>query len=199
MWIRVARLEVRARLRRLRCPEHGVLVEGVPFARDGARFTGDFEDGRVACDQDRPRPRSAGCCGSTGRRSGGSSSASATSCCQDRLKDLFKISLDEVAWRKGHRYLTLSAITTRAAWCGARGKGQAAADRFFDALDPPLTTRRRTPAGCRGSLSRRHGPVRPMPDRPGRPRHPGRVASRRQELDRVCSRAPRGSGRSRWT
>jgi transposase len=40
----VWRLEIRARLRRLRCPEHGVHVEGVPFARDGARFTRDFED-----------------------------------------------------------------------------------------------------------------------------------------------------------
>jgi transposase len=40
----VWRLEVHARLRRLRCPEHGALVEGVPFARDGARFTRDFED-----------------------------------------------------------------------------------------------------------------------------------------------------------
>ena len=40
----VWRLEVRASLRRLRCPEHGVLVEGVPFARDGARFTADFDD-----------------------------------------------------------------------------------------------------------------------------------------------------------
>ena len=38
------RLEVHARLRRLRCPEHGVHVEGVPFARDGARFTADFEN-----------------------------------------------------------------------------------------------------------------------------------------------------------
>ena len=38
------RLEVHARLRRLRCPEHGVHVEGVPFARGGARFTRDFED-----------------------------------------------------------------------------------------------------------------------------------------------------------
>ena len=40
----VWRLEVHARLRRLRCPEHGALVEGVPFARDGARFTRDFEN-----------------------------------------------------------------------------------------------------------------------------------------------------------
>lgn len=38
------RLEVCATLRRLRCPEHGVLVEGVPFAREGARFTRDFEN-----------------------------------------------------------------------------------------------------------------------------------------------------------
>jgi len=31
-------------LRRVRSPEHGVHVEGVLFARDGARFTGDFEN-----------------------------------------------------------------------------------------------------------------------------------------------------------
>ena len=40
----VWRLDVRASLRRLRCPEHGVHVEGVPFARDGARLTSDFDD-----------------------------------------------------------------------------------------------------------------------------------------------------------
>jgi hypothetical protein len=39
----VRRLEIRARLRRLRCV-HGAHVEGVPFARDGARFKRDFED-----------------------------------------------------------------------------------------------------------------------------------------------------------
>ena len=39
----VWRLEIRARLRRLHCPAHGVRVEGVPFARAGARFTRDFE------------------------------------------------------------------------------------------------------------------------------------------------------------
>jgi transposase len=35
---------VTARLRRLRCPDHGVRVEAVPFARHGVRFTRDFED-----------------------------------------------------------------------------------------------------------------------------------------------------------
>ena len=37
------RLEVRARLRRLVCPTHGVRVEGVPFARHASGFTRDFE------------------------------------------------------------------------------------------------------------------------------------------------------------
>ena len=35
---------MRAELRRLDCPTHGVRTEGVPFARAGARFTRDFED-----------------------------------------------------------------------------------------------------------------------------------------------------------
>jgi hypothetical protein len=38
------RLQIRARPRRLRCPEHGALVEGVTVARHSARFTRDFED-----------------------------------------------------------------------------------------------------------------------------------------------------------
>lgn len=36
------------RTRRVSCPEHGVLVESVPWARRGSRFTRDFE-GWVAC------------------------------------------------------------------------------------------------------------------------------------------------------
>jgi len=48
-----------------------------------------------------------------------------------------EISIDDVAWRKGHRYLTRSAITAAAAWCGApSASGQAAADAFFAELDP---------------------------------------------------------------
>ena len=37
-------VEVRATLRRLRCPTHGVVVEAVPFARPGAHLTRDFDD-----------------------------------------------------------------------------------------------------------------------------------------------------------
>jgi transposase len=134
------RLEVRARLRRLRCPEHGVHVEGVPFARDGARFTRDFDDLVVwlATKTD----KTATCrltridwatIGRVIKRVGEEMLAA-----EDRLSDLFEISIDEVAWRKGHRYLTLVGDHRRrcVVW-GCEGKGQAAADEFFAELDPP--------------------------------------------------------------
>jgi transposase len=134
----VWRLEIHARLRRLRCPEHGVHVEGVPFARDGARFTRDFED-LVAWLLSKT-DRTATCrlvridwktVGRIIKRVGDELLPA------DRLTDLFEISIDEVAWRKGHRYLTLIANhrTGRMVW-GCEGKGQAAADRFFSELDP---------------------------------------------------------------
>jgi hypothetical protein len=52
---------------------------------------------------------------------------------EDRLTDLFEISVDEVAWRNGHRYLTLIGDHRRrwVVW-GCAGKGQAAADRGVD-------------------------------------------------------------------
>ncbi|MGZ6623929.1 MAG: transposase, partial [Solirubrobacteraceae bacterium] len=58
----------------------------------------------------------------------------------DRLNDLFEIGIDEVSWRKQHRYLTLVVDHQRGrvVW-GANGSGQAAADRFFAELDPELT------------------------------------------------------------
>jgi transposase len=133
------RLEVHARLRRLRCPEHGAHVEGVPFARDGARFTRDFEnlvvwlatktDKTATCRLTRIDWQTIGrIIERVGRELLDS----------DRLGDLFEISIDEVAWRKGHRYLTLVGDHRRrcVVW-GCEGKGQAAADAFFEQLDPP--------------------------------------------------------------
>ena len=135
----VWRLEVHARLRRLRCPVHGVHVEGVPFARDGARFTRDFEnlvawlatktDKTATCRLTRIDWQTIG---RIIERVGEELIDG------DRLSDLFEISIDEVAWRKGHRYLTLVGDHRRrcVVW-GTEGKGQAAADRFFAELDPP--------------------------------------------------------------
>jgi transposase len=135
----VWRLEVHARLRRLRCPEHGALVEGVPFARDGARFTTDFED-LVAwlmtkCDTTTTCRLTRIDWHTVGRII---KRVADEQLDEDRLTGLFEISIDEVAWRKGHRYLTLVGDHRRrcVVW-GCEGKGQAAADEFFDELDPP--------------------------------------------------------------
>ncbi len=133
----VWRLEVHARLRRLRCPEHGALVEGVPFARHGARSTRDFENlvAWLATKTDK-----AAICrllridwqtvGRIIERVGDELLDG------ERLSNLFEISIDEVAWRKGHRYLTLVGDHRRrcVVW-GAEGKGQAAADEFFAEVD----------------------------------------------------------------
>ncbi len=136
----VWRLEVHARLRRLRCPEHGARVEGVPFARDGARFTRDFEnliawlatktDKTATCRLTRIDWQTIG---RVIERVADEHLSE-----KDRLTDLFEISIDEVAWRKGHRYLTLVGDHRRrcVVW-GCEGKGQAAADQFFAELDPP--------------------------------------------------------------
>ena len=136
----VWRLEVRATLRQLRCPQHGVHVEGVPFARHRARLTRDFDDliAWLATKADKTTITRLvridwQTIGRVIERVGAEHLERA-----DRLTELFEVSLDEVAWRKGHRYLTLVGDHRRrcVVW-GCEGKGQAAADAFFAALDPP--------------------------------------------------------------
>jgi transposase len=133
------RLVIRARLRRLRCPEHGVHVEGVPFARYRAHFTRDFDDlvAWLATKTDQTAITRLvridwETVGRIVKRVGDELLPA------DRLSNLLEISLDEVAWRKGHSYLTLIGDHEKSCvvW-GTDGKGQAAADAFFEALDPP--------------------------------------------------------------
>jgi transposase len=129
----VWRLELRAQLRRLECPEHGVRVEGVPFARHGARFTRDFEQlvawlaartdkttikRMVRIDWDTVGRIIARVC--------------ADELDPDRLENLFEIGIDEVSWKRQHNYLTLIADHLRGqiVW-GTKGNDSAAADRFF--------------------------------------------------------------------
>jgi transposase len=132
------RLEIRARRRRLRCPEHGVRAEGVPFARPGCEFTRDFESlvawlatrtdkstvkRLVRIDWDTVGRIVARVC--------------ADELDADRLDGLFDIGIDEVSWRKQQRYLTLVVDHHRrcVVW-GTESAGAAAADRFFAELDP---------------------------------------------------------------
>jgi transposase len=130
------RLEVRASLRRLRCPRHGVRTEGVPFARAGAEFTRDFEDlvGYLATTMDKSAIRRLvridwDTVGRIIER------VMATGLDPDRLDNLFEIGVDEVSWRKGHSYITLVSDHRRAkmVW-GSEGRDTATLDGFFDEL-----------------------------------------------------------------
>ena len=130
------RLEVRAVLRRLRCPCHGVRTQGVPFARAGSRFTRDFEDlvGWLATTMD----KTALCrlvridrdsVGRIIRR------VMATDLDSKRLDRPFVAGVDEVSWRKGHSYVTLVSNheTGKFVW-GKEGKDADTLDCFFDKL-----------------------------------------------------------------
>ncbi|MGH2718965.1 MAG: ISL3 family transposase [Actinomycetota bacterium] len=130
------RLQVRASLRRLRCPRHGVRTEGVPFARAGSRFSSDFEDlvAYLATTMD----KTAICrlvridWDSVGRII---ERVMDTGLDPARLDHLFEIGVDEVSWRKNHSYLTLvSDHRTRKFVWGAEGRDAATLDGFFAEL-----------------------------------------------------------------
>lgn len=124
---------LKLRRRRLRCPEHGVLAESVPFARPGSGFTTDFEDLAVwlatKCDK---KTVSVFC--RVAWRTVGAMCArvAAEKLDPDRLAGLVDIGVDEISWRKHHKYLTLVSDhdTATIVW-GAPGKTAATLDRFF--------------------------------------------------------------------
>ncbi len=130
------RLQVRARLRRLACPTHRVVTEGVPFARPDARFTRDLEDlvGWLATQMD--KTAIARLC----RIDWDSVGRIITRVVGDkldphRLEKLFTVGVDEVSWRKGQQYLTLvSDHERRSIVWGAEGRDAATLDEFFTEL-----------------------------------------------------------------
>ena len=132
------RLEVRADLRRLACPTHGVHTEGVPFARAGSRFTRDFEDlvGWLATTMDKTALRRLVRIDwdTTGRII---ERVMVDGLDPDRLDGLFEVGVDEVSWRKGHSYITLVSDHRRGKFVwGKEGKDAATLDSFFDELGP---------------------------------------------------------------
>jgi transposase len=125
---------IRVRRRRLRCPEHGVIAEGVPFARPGSGFTRDFEqlvawlvtkaDKRTICRFARIVWRTVG--------------AIAQRVVKDvldpqRLSGLVDIGVDEISWKKNHRYVTLVSdhASGKIVW-GKAGKDTETLNAFFD-------------------------------------------------------------------
>jgi hypothetical protein len=109
---------VRARLRRLTCPDDGVVVEQVPFARHGARLTRDVDDfiawlatktdKTAVCRLLRVNWRTVG---KVVQR------PVADELDPGRLDDLYRIGVDEVSYRKHRHYLRFASDCVQAIRC----------------------------------------------------------------------------------
>ncbi len=134
----VWRVKVVARLRRLVCPTHGVVVEAVPFARPAAHLTRDFDDLLAWLATRTDKTAIARLCRVSWRTVGRACQrVVATELDPGRLDGLFRIGVDEISWRRHHKYLTLVVDHDRGKviW-GAEGKDAATLDGFFDELGP---------------------------------------------------------------
>jgi transposase len=130
------KVTVRAGLRRLRCPAHGVRVEQVPFARHRSGFTRDVEDltAFLATKTDKTTITQLLRLDwdSVGRIC---ERVVADGLDPARLEGLVSIGVDEVSWKRHHNYLTLVTDHTgkKIVW-GDEGKDTATLDRFFTEL-----------------------------------------------------------------
>ena len=127
---------------RVDCTVHGVTVAEVPWARHDVGFTRDFEDQvawlavhsskKAITELMRIAWRTVGkvveriCDDARAQR--------------DPLEGLRRIGIDEIAYRKGHRYLTVVVDhdTGRLVWA-ARGRDKATVKKFFDELGKSRT------------------------------------------------------------
>jgi len=104
------RCRLEAEIRRVRCVDCGVKVEEVPFARPGARHTRDFEDLAAFLAQQANKtviPKLLRIDWATVGRI--VERVVADHLDSEHLAGLVMIGVDEVSWRKRHRYLTCVA------------------------------------------------------------------------------------------
>jgi len=124
---------------RVRCREHGPTVAQVPWARHGAGHTRDFDDQAAwlavhvsksaVVELLRIAWRTVG---AIVARVSNDIDASV-----DRLSGLRRIGIDEISYKRGHRYLTVVVDhdSGRLVWAAA-GRDDATLHRFFDELGP---------------------------------------------------------------
>jgi len=124
---------------RVQCPEHGVVVAAVPWARPKARHTHAFEDTCAWLAAHSAFTVVAAMLRITWRSVAGIVTRVVADLAgkRDRLDGLRKIGIDEIAHRKGHRYLTVVVDheTGRLVWA-APGRDTDTLLKFFDDLGP---------------------------------------------------------------
>ncbi len=131
------RVFLEAEMHRVSCRDHGVVAVQVPWARHGSWFTRDFEDtvGWLAC----ATSKSAICAlmriewrtvGSIVTRIQAEIDTQV-----DRFAGLRRIGIDEISYKRGHKYLTIVVDhdTGNLLWA-ANGRNKATLDKFFELL-----------------------------------------------------------------
>ena len=130
------RCVIEAGLRRLRCPDCGVHLEAVPWARHDAHHTREFEDVVAWLAQQMAKTPIAGLLrigwDTVGRIV---ERVVADHLDHRRLQGLIAIGIDEISYRRGQRYLTSVAdhASGSIVWC-APGRNARTLQAFFDLL-----------------------------------------------------------------
>lgn len=132
------RLQFECEVRRLRCPRcERVVTEAVPWARPGAWHTRDLQD--LAAHMAQRMDKSTVCRLlriSFEALVGIVELVVAEHINDERLEGLYRIGVDEVSYRKGHRYLTIVAdhdAGSSVVWAG-EGKSSDTLGEFYDLL-----------------------------------------------------------------
>lgn len=130
---------IRCQVPRVSCPEHGVVVAGVPWARHAARHTFGFEQVAAWCAVEMSQTAATTLLRCSWRTIGvmvarvlADLEADSGS---DGLDGLTRIGIDEISYRRGHRYLVVVVDhdSRRLVWARA-DKGKATVHAFFDDL-----------------------------------------------------------------
>jgi transposase len=130
---------VQAAAPRVACPEHGVLVAHVPWARHGAGHTRAFDEQTAWLALHASASAVQTLMRTTWRTVGKIAQRvwAETGGAADRFANLRRIGIDEISFLKGHRYIVvvLCHDTGRLIWA-AEGRDSATVAKFFDALGP---------------------------------------------------------------
>jgi transposase len=129
---------VQADAPRVRCAEHGVVVAAVPWARHGAGHTRAFDDQVAWLVRHTSKAAVAELMQTTWRTVGQIVTrvvADADAAAGDRLAGVRRIGIDEVSYKRGHKYLSVVVDhdTGRLLWV-ADGRDKKTLAGFFDAL-----------------------------------------------------------------
>jgi transposase len=122
---------------RVKCPEHGVAVAQVPWARHGAGHTRDFDD-QVAWLVTHTSKSAVAEVMRVSWRAVGSIITRVVAdgrAAKDPFEGLVRIGIDEISYRRGHKYVTVVVDhdSGRLVWA-AVGRDKATLEGFFDLL-----------------------------------------------------------------